>query len=157
MNGRAILTAALLLIPVPVFGQSLQPGWIADACTGCKVWDRDPQPNLSVTWSGTCRGGFADGSGILQWFNDGKLVEHEEGENPGWQTEWPRRGYVDQRRPLRWRIRGMAWRTATACKRGPVATATMANGRMTKNGHGVATSASGDRYDGEWRDDKRNG
>jgi len=72
MNGPAILTAGLMLISVSAFGQSVQPGWIADARTGCKVWDANPQPDESISWSGACRNGLAQGRGVLQWFQSGK-------------------------------------------------------------------------------------
>lgn len=48
------------------------PRWIADAATGCKVWDPAPQAGESIRWSGPCERGFADGEGTLQWFDHGK-------------------------------------------------------------------------------------
>ena len=48
------------------------PGWIADPGTGCKVWNPAPEPNESVTWSGPCVKGFADGLGVEQWYKNGK-------------------------------------------------------------------------------------
>jgi hypothetical protein len=50
MYGRAILTAALLLISVRVLGQWLQPGWIADVRAGCKVLPRPDGDDLLRVW-----------------------------------------------------------------------------------------------------------
>ena len=72
MNGRAILTTGLMVISVLAFGQSVQPGWIVDARTGCKVRDANPQPNESIKWSGGCRNKLAQRRGVLRWFQCGK-------------------------------------------------------------------------------------
>jgi hypothetical protein len=51
-------------------------GWIADARTGCLVWNLNPNPNETITWSGTCPNmSRAEGQGTLQWFVDGKPTE----------------------------------------------------------------------------------
>jgi hypothetical protein len=134
MNGRAILTAGLLLVAVPAVGQSGLGGWIADAHTECKVWDPNPQPNESVTWSGACRNGLAQGHGVLQWFQDGKPSERGEGE---W-LDGKRTGHGGYTMASGEHYEG-EWRDST------------------KNGHGVKVWASGSRYDGEWRNDKKNG
>ena len=34
---------------------------------GCYVWNPNPQPEETVTWTGGCSGGFAEGSGSLAW------------------------------------------------------------------------------------------
>ena len=52
--------------------QAAQEGWIADSKTGCKVWDPMPQQNETVSWSGSCKNGLAQGRGVLQWYADGK-------------------------------------------------------------------------------------
>lgn len=134
MRGRAILAVSLLLVGTPVFGQSRQPGWIADARTGCRVWDADPQPDESIEWSGACRNELAEGDGVLQWFQSGK---------PG---------------PL---VEG-TWRDGRLNGHGVVTLADgeRYDGQWKdgeKNGYGVYTYANGDRYDGEYRDDQKNG
>lgn len=50
-----------------------QGGWIADAKTGCKVWNPAPAPDESITWSGECKDGKADGKGALEWYNHSEL------------------------------------------------------------------------------------
>lgn len=45
--------------------------WIADA-NGCRVMNPIPVAGESVSWSGTCKNGWAYGAGVLYWFRDGK-------------------------------------------------------------------------------------
>jgi hypothetical protein len=47
------------------------PGWIMTTNKPCKVWNPEPQPNESVTWSGPCKDGLASGKGILFWTENG--------------------------------------------------------------------------------------
>lgn len=61
------------------FMQSAVAGeWIADA-NGCKVWNQYPKPGESVSWSGACDNGIANGNGVMQWFKDGQLGSKYEG------------------------------------------------------------------------------
>ena len=64
--------------PQPVAAPG-KPGWIADAATGCRLWNWDMGPKVSVTWSGECHKGLAHGQGIVQWFTDGKPDDRYEG------------------------------------------------------------------------------
>jgi hypothetical protein len=77
-----VLTMKRVLIGLAMagFGSSVFADgvWIADA-NGCKVWDSSPKANESVTWSGACSGGYAEGSGLLQWTVDGKPSSRFEG------------------------------------------------------------------------------
>ena len=48
--------------------------WSGAACwmevlgrRGCHVWNGDYQPGSTVTWTGQCRGRFAEGTGTLTW------------------------------------------------------------------------------------------
>jgi hypothetical protein len=124
----------LLVVATSAFGQTPQPGWIADARTGCRVWDANPQPNESIKWTGGCRNKLAQGRGVLRWFLGGK---------PGPQ------------------VRG-AWRDGKMNGHGVVTlpNGERFNGQWKndkRNGHGVYVYANGDRYDGQYRDDQRNG
>ena len=38
---------------------------------GCYVWNPSPQPGETVTWTGACAGGKAQGTGTLTWAHDG--------------------------------------------------------------------------------------
>src|SRR6185369_9344699 len=39
---------------------------------GCKVANPRPQPVESISWSGLCKDGLADGEGTVHWFSRGK-------------------------------------------------------------------------------------
>jgi len=82
------LASALWLCKSSVHAQPLQPGsFVADPNSGCKVWNPHPEPNESVSWSGGCVDGLAQGPGSLQWLNNNRPYEKDEGEwNKGQQS-----------------------------------------------------------------------
>jgi hypothetical protein len=58
--------------------------WIADK-RGCKVANTFPRQGESITWSGPCKDGFANGQGAVQWYLNGKEDDRYEGQvNMGW-------------------------------------------------------------------------
>jgi hypothetical protein len=78
-------TAVLFLLPVAAAGQhriEVNLHWITDTA-GCKIWDSRPMPGETVSWSGACRGGYAEGKGILIWYVRGQLHSTYEGELSG--------------------------------------------------------------------------
>ena len=44
---------------------------------GCYVWNPNPQPDETATWTGECSAGFAQGAGTLTWNHPGGSQEHE--------------------------------------------------------------------------------
>lgn len=69
----AIIAACLIAAPLAAQAAGhAKPRWIADARTGCKVWDPAPEADESVRWSGACKDGFAQGQGTLLWFEKGE-------------------------------------------------------------------------------------
>lgn len=40
--------------------------WSKDA-NGCKLSNQNPQPNETVTWTGSCNQGYAEGEGVVKW------------------------------------------------------------------------------------------
>lgn len=52
--------------------QTANPDWISDASTGCKVFNPRPIANETISWSGDCVNGLAQGVGVLHWYVDGK-------------------------------------------------------------------------------------
>lgn len=78
---RMIPVAALLLLTTHGMAQpdnSASPDWITATNQPCKIWNPEPQPNESVTWSGPCQDGLASGQGVLRWTLNGKAdVEFE--------------------------------------------------------------------------------
>ena len=84
MIARLSIAALLLLVAAPSYAQlSTKANWIADPKTGCVVWDPNPQPNETVSWSGPCVDGKAQGKGVLQWYVNGKPDDRVEGEYRG--------------------------------------------------------------------------
>jgi len=78
-----IVTAAMLFVTFQALAQTNNPAppdWITTTNKPCKVWNPEPQPNESVTWSGPCMDGFASGRGILLWTENGKPDVVYEGE-----------------------------------------------------------------------------
>jgi hypothetical protein len=47
---------------------------------GCRVVHSTVQANELASWSGACKDGYADGTGVLEWFRDNRLVSRYEGE-----------------------------------------------------------------------------
>lgn len=56
--------------------------WISDD-KGCKHWNSSPGPNETITWSGKCKNGYANGTGTQQWYQDGKANGRYEGKIDG--------------------------------------------------------------------------
>jgi hypothetical protein len=54
--------------------------WLADTASGCQVWDPNPQLDESVTWSGGCTNGHADGLGTVKWLKHNAAIETDDGE-----------------------------------------------------------------------------
>lgn len=78
-----IAAAAILFVTLQVMAQTDKPAppdWITTTNKPCKVWNPEPQPNESVTWSGPCKDGFASGQGILRWTENGKPDVEFDGE-----------------------------------------------------------------------------
>ena len=77
----ALALATLLLAATPANTETpAQPGWIADPASGCRLWSDNPQPGQTVTWSGACTDGVAQGQGVAQWSGAGSLGRRYEGE-----------------------------------------------------------------------------
>ena len=83
-----ILAAAVLLLVVVFSGQFLFPGigsglpaggicaagkegngcWqVLDSSPDCYLWNNNLEVNSTVTWSGACAGGLAEGDGEIKW------------------------------------------------------------------------------------------
>ena len=134
--GLAALNLGALILALGcsvAFAQSLPQGaFIADGKTGCKIWNPNPQSVETIVWSGSCVNGLAQGRGKLQWLQNGKIYETDEGQwNAGRQV-----GNGSQ-----------AW--AMGRFEGEVV-------NSEPNGQGVLTLKA-DRYDGAFRNGKPNG
>ena len=78
MTGVILVGVPLATIAQTQSGRS--PEWIADAKTGCKVWNPAPQARETIQWSGGCEGGYAQGKGRLQWYENGRPGDRYDGE-----------------------------------------------------------------------------
>jgi len=75
---RAIAVVFILFAATSAEAQANKPDWITVTNQDCKVWNPNPIPNESVTWTGGCTDGYASGTGLLRWMVNGKLdVEFE--------------------------------------------------------------------------------
>lgn len=128
-----LLASALWLIGSNAHGQTSKSGaLVSDATSGCKVWNPHPQPNETVAWTGACVDGLAHGPGSLQWLNNNKPYEKDQGEwNQGRQFGRGTQDWVSGRYE-----------------------GELLNGEP--HGRGVLTLQSA-RYEGEFRDGKPNG
>lgn len=74
-------SAIALLATISLCMNSAAFAWdmIADPATGCKVENNHPMPKQSISWSGKCENGMANGVGTLQWLGAGKLIKLYEG------------------------------------------------------------------------------
>ena len=126
------IAAAALAAGLLVTASSARAGeWIADK-SGCRVWNPNPQLEESVTWSGSCANGRAQGSGTVQWSKGGTPIETDEGE---------------------WRDGRQAGKGTQSWSSGRYE-GELADGEP--NGHGVLTLQRL-RYEGEFRNGKPNG
>ena len=76
MHFRRIIIAIAAFVVLATQGMAQTtnpPDWITVTNQPCKVWNPNPVPNESVTWSGECTNGFASGEGVLRWTLNGKL------------------------------------------------------------------------------------
>lgn len=153
--------------------------WIADA-RGCKVENPQPKPNETITWSGACINGKAEGPGVYEEFRDGKKVVTIRGQLRNGRTYGvvtvdladgtSYRGSVEKGKPVG---RGVVRLPNGQIYDGEFR-AGVPNGKGTRieaderyvgdfvngkpEGYGVATSTSkGFRYEGAFRSGKPNG
>jgi len=73
------LGGTLVLVCLAVAPPALAGDWIADGKSGCRVWNPNPTAQESATWSGSCKDGLAEGTGVVQWFRGGLPFERDEG------------------------------------------------------------------------------
>lgn len=108
------------------------PHWLMDERAQCWAYDSNAGPYDTITWSGVCRDGRADGPGTLAFFNRGRMFERLTGTfNEGMLED----GHVS----IEW-------------SDGARYDGDQSGGQF--NGYGELIAADGTRYAGEWRDDK---
>ena len=106
---------------------------IADG-NGCKVYNPAPQENETISWSGDCLDGFAQGEGVLEWYINGQLMERYDGQmEEGWAEG---NGILTSEQGMRYEG---GWK------------------KSVQDGYGTAASTDGSKYEGEWLDGKPHG
>ncbi len=133
------------------------PSWIIDSNAGCKLWNGAPQPNETVTWTGECRNGYAEGVGVEEWYQDQKLTERVEGlliegklNGKGTSTWATGETYVGSWRDSQYHGKGIH-----ILPNGERYEGQWAGGK--RNGTGINILPNGERYEGQWEDGKRQG
>jgi len=72
--GHATASQQTTCVPEP----QAAPSWTLTT-NGCKVWNDHPRADETVTWSGSCFRGYAEGLGSLDWFINGEFNMRYEG------------------------------------------------------------------------------
>lgn len=134
---RPSLVLLLILTALPAGAQTLQSGWISDPRTGCKAWSRfnGGDPRHSISWSGPCVNGLADGKGEMRYLFEGKVGDAR---------------YEGEMRQGKRHGRGVSWNSSGGRYEGE-----FRDGKHS--GHGVWTTPDGDVFDGNWVNDRPHG
>jgi hypothetical protein len=74
MKPHAVIAIAAIFVMSHAAAQQEKPkpDWITTTNQPCKLWNPEPQPDETVTWSGDCKDGLATGRGVLRWTENGK-------------------------------------------------------------------------------------
>lgn len=181
-RGVALIGSGMAVVFLCKFAraQNLQPDWISDMKTGCKIWDNEPAPNESVTWSGGCKGGFGTGFGVQVWFENGKFEERDVGVLlHGQQNGQDAQTFSNGDKSIQdWKNGVRTGEDTYIFPNGNVIVGVFDDGHFigkvketypngetyigsfsddNPNGHGIATLANGDKYVGEFTDGLFNG
>lgn len=133
---RFVPAVVLFFISAPILAQQPQAraAWVMDTKTNCKIWDDDAEGDESVSWTGPCVNGLAEGNGRLRGMIAGKLIWTFTGE---------------------YKAGKMEGRGGTIFANGVRFEGTFKDNRRT--GRGVLTMPSGAKYEGEFAMDKPQG
>jgi hypothetical protein len=132
-----VFAVLLILVAGSALAETGRPPtqWIIDPNTKCKIANAFPSAAETLTWSGPCKDGYADGRGVAQWFKAKKITAKKyEGEMNG--------GFMN----------GQGVFTFA---NGDRFEGTFKDGSL--NGQGKATWFNKNRYEGEWKDGYPNG
>ena len=130
--------------------------WTVVANSPCKIWNGNPVPGESVTWSGTCVDGKASGKGRVVWTSgEGEGTyqgQYLAGRQHGRGTEtWPNGDrYEGEYKNNKRHGRGTyIWNDGSRYE------GQFRNGK--RHGRGTETSPNGDRYEGQFQNGKEHG
>lgn len=71
---KYLYSTLLSFIAFYSFCQTTTGQFVTATNTSCKVWSEVYSPEESATWSGSCKDGYADGKGVLNWYAGNKLI-----------------------------------------------------------------------------------
>ena len=108
--------------------------FIADAKSGCKVYKPNTKPKETVSWSGSCTDGFAEGLGIAQWSSDGVATVKFQGQ---------------------FKVGRLEGKGTMSAAEGDRYDGQYKAGK--RDGVGTYVSANGERYEGEYQNNSRTG
>ncbi|HYJ35134.1 MAG TPA: hypothetical protein VEV64_03180, partial [Rhizomicrobium sp.] len=164
-NARAVLAAALLncgLLTASAADSSINSGdsnsegqWLKDGA--CSLFSSVAVPGDTVSWTGTCVDGYAEGLGTATFSHEGQTqsftANFVHGVIPDGHviTRWGQ-GWSYDGETLGGRFNGPGILTTDRSDRFD---GLWNDGKM--NGFGVLLRANGERYVGDWKDDKPNG
>ena len=126
---------AMLLACLPAAADAAEAHWASDPASGCALFDASLRPGDTVSWSGACQDGRAEGPGTATFSNGGVAFEHFTGSFAGGVA-------ADGPVTVNW---GDGWSYDGE----------MAHGRF--DGEGILVSASHDRFEGLWSGGKLDG
>ncbi len=173
--------ALFLILPGVTFGQY---GIWVETQNDCMVWNGAPQPNETVTWSGACVDGKANGYGEGTWTYEDSNKEQVSSRYVGEILagklhgqviyNWPdgsryegryeageKHGYgqfyfADGSRYLgHWKHGSTHGRGAYHWPNGDNYQGEYNNG--SRHGHGILSLANGNRYEGQWQEGRKHG
>ncbi|ALS63722.1 MORN repeat-containing protein [Pandoraea apista] len=151
------VAATVCLVGAPM---AYAEGYVTAANTNCKVWTDDPG-NTGITWTptwvGQCKNGYAEGKGVLEWFNNGVFDQRLDGE----MARGKRTGFGTYTWANGNRFEGQFTNNDRTGKGKLIWT----NGDVyegdfvvsKRTGKGKLTWANGDSYEGDFVDGKRTG
>jgi hypothetical protein len=154
---KAVLAAALLncgLLSASATDTS-SGGWLKDGA--CALFSADAHPGDSVSWTGSCVDGYAEGLGTATFTHDGQAQSFTatfvHGLIPDGHviSRWGR-GWSYDGETVGGRFNGAGILTTDASDRFD---GQWSDGKMT--GFGVLLRANGERYAGDWKDSKPSG
>ena len=156
-TAKALWAAALLNCGLlTASAQTTSTGqWLKDGT--CALFSTDAQPGDTVSWTGACVDGYAEGLGTATFTHDGQAQSFTANFVHGVVPD----GHVITRWGQGWSYDG---ETVGGRFNGPGILTTDASDRFDgfwsdgkMNGFGVLLRANGERYVGDWKDDKPNG
>lgn len=149
--------AMILLLGISTPSAFATDTWLVSTDSGCKIYNPEPQPDESVTWSGDCVDGYAHGYGKLQWYVHSELQGSYMGDY--YQGKTHGKGSIVWANGIKY---NGDWKDDLLHGKG---TMTFANGTKyigdfyngKPHGKGKQTLADGSTYDGEYQNGKPHG